>query len=131
MAKQLARLSSIRVFKQRSVHLFSTVFMSSCCDARNPLPSQQKLAVAFSLFDMQQRMDTFDSAVKVKARRRFALLLLDSLSVPSWPLKMGPIGCSETSVTNHQSTLRTIPKERRHYVPSRKSDDIMYTAVGA
>jgi len=26
---------------------------------------------------------------------------------------MGPIGCSETSVTDYQSTLRNIPEERR------------------
>jgi hypothetical protein len=29
-----------------------------------------------------------------------------------WPLKMGPIGCLETSVTNYQSTLRNVPEER-------------------
>jgi hypothetical protein len=31
----------------------------------------------------------------------------------SWPLKMGPIGCPETSVRNYHSTLRIIPEERR------------------
>jgi len=31
----------------------------------------------------------------------------------SWPLKMGTIGCTETSVRNYQSTLRKIPKESR------------------
>jgi hypothetical protein len=30
----------------------------------------------------------------------------------AWPLKMGPIGCPETSVRNHHSALRKIPKER-------------------
>jgi hypothetical protein len=29
------------------------------------------------------------------------------------PLKMGPVGCLETSVQNYQSTLRNIPQERR------------------
>jgi hypothetical protein len=29
------------------------------------------------------------------------------------PLKMGPIGCYETSVTNYRSTLRNIPEEQR------------------
>jgi hypothetical protein len=29
-------------------------------------------------------------------------------SCTAWPLKMGPIGCLETSVTNYQSTLRNI-----------------------
>ena len=41
----------------------------------------------------------------------------DNLSIPSsWaacPLKMGPIGCSETSVYNYQSTLRHISEERK------------------
>jgi hypothetical protein len=37
----------------------------------------------------------------------------------SWtarPLKMGPIGCPETSVSNYQSTLCNIPEERRSYL---------------
>lgn len=32
----------------------------------------------------------------------------------SWPLKMGQIGCSETSVNSYQYTHCNIPKERRH-----------------
>jgi hypothetical protein len=31
----------------------------------------------------------------------------------SWPLKMGPICCPETSVQNYHSTVRNIPEERR------------------
>jgi hypothetical protein len=31
-------------------------------------------------------------------------------------LKMGQIGCPETSVTNYQSTLRNIPEERRTHL---------------
>ena len=31
----------------------------------------------------------------------------------SWPLKMGPIGCHETSVQNYHSALRNIPDECR------------------
>jgi hypothetical protein len=34
----------------------------------------------------------------------------------SWPLKMGPIGCPETSVQNCHSTLRNIPKEGRPHL---------------
>jgi hypothetical protein len=37
----------------------------------------------------------------------------------SWtarPLKMGPIGCSETSVGSYNSTLRKTPKERRPHL---------------
>jgi len=30
------------------------------------------------------------------------------------PLKIGPIGCPETSVTNYQSTLRNVQKLRCH-----------------
>jgi hypothetical protein len=30
----------------------------------------------------------------------------------SWPMKMGPIGCPETSVRTHHYTLRHIPEER-------------------
>jgi hypothetical protein len=32
--------------------------------------------------------------------------------VQVWPLKVGPKGYPETSVTNYQSTLRNIPEER-------------------
>jgi len=40
--------------------------------------------------------------------------------VTAWPLKMGPIGCTETSVTTN---LRC--------VTSQKSEDIIYTAAEA
>jgi hypothetical protein len=30
----------------------------------------------------------------------------------SWPLKVGPIGCSETSLQNYHSMVRNIPAER-------------------
>ena len=33
---------------------------------------------------------------------------------PPWPIKMGLICCSETSVTNHQPRQRSIPEVRRH-----------------
>jgi hypothetical protein len=36
-----------------------------------------------------------------------------SLRKTYWPLKMEPIGCSETSVQNYHSTLCNIPEERR------------------
>jgi hypothetical protein len=41
------------------------------------------------------------------------------IHVPSWtfwPLKMGPIGCPETSVQNYHSTLHNIPEERRSHL---------------
>jgi hypothetical protein len=40
------------------------------------------------------------------------------------PLKMGPLGCPETSVTNYQSTLRNIPEEWR----SREGSSIFLNA---
>jgi hypothetical protein len=33
----------------------------------------------------------------------------------SWPFKMGPIRCPETSVKDYHSKLRNIPEERRHF----------------
>jgi hypothetical protein len=48
----------------------------------------------------------------------------------SWtvlPLKMGPIGCSETSVTNYQSTLGNIPEQRRSQALSCLSFVIRFT----
>ena len=38
-------------------------------------------------------------------------LLGESRNLESWPLKMGPIGCSETSARNYYS-LRNSPEER-------------------
>jgi hypothetical protein len=40
-------------------------------------------------------------------------LFVPSSTVKQGPLKMGPIDCPETSVTNYRSTLRNIPEERR------------------
>jgi len=34
----------------------------------------------------------------------------------SWPLKMWPLDCPETSVRNYHSTLRNIPEERRSHL---------------
>lgn len=31
----------------------------------------------------------------------------------AWLLKLGPVGCPETSINNYQNTLRNIPEERR------------------
>ena len=42
-------------------------------------------------------------------------------SLTAWPLNMGPIGCSETSVQNYHPTLRKIPKE----------SNVIYTAAEA
>ena len=42
--------------------------------------------------------------------RRFGTTYRSSWA--AWPLKMGLIGSSETSVTNYQSALRKIPEER-------------------
>jgi len=36
-----------------------------------------------------------------------------SFCLAAWPLMVGPIGCSETSVRNYQSAMRGIRKERR------------------
>jgi hypothetical protein len=41
----------------------------------------------------------------------------DNLSAPSsLPLKLGPMGCPETSVRNYHSVLRNTPEERRSHV---------------
>jgi hypothetical protein len=41
------------------------------------------------------------------------LISLKVKSKTAWPLKMGQIGCPETSVTRYKSTLCAIPEERR------------------
>jgi hypothetical protein len=42
--------------------------------------------------------------------------LHDGTTVDSWPLKMGPIGCSETSVRKCHHTLCHSPEERSSHV---------------
>jgi hypothetical protein len=47
--------------------------------------------------------------------RRFGRMYLSHLEgsrIPSWPLKMGPISCPETSVNNYNTTPRNTPEER-------------------
>jgi hypothetical protein len=40
-----------------------------------------------------------------------------------WPLKMGPIGCPETSAQNFHSTLRNIPGGRGSHTPGALCSD--------
>ena len=50
----------------------------------------------------------------------------------SWPLKMGPIGCPETSVRNCHFTLRDSPEQRRSHLfrgGSLKSHTIQFIHV--
>jgi hypothetical protein len=51
-------------------------------------------------------------SVSVNYLVRIVCVRADCLSVPS-SLKVEPIGCLETSVTNLQATLHNIPEERR------------------
>jgi hypothetical protein len=46
---------------------------------------------------------------------RFHLHGSNPRSLTAWPLRMGPIGCFETSVRNYHSTPRKIPKESRSH----------------
>jgi hypothetical protein len=41
---------------------------------------------------------------------------IQSLSQESWPLKMGPIGCPETSAMNYRCSLCNDPKERSSHL---------------
>jgi hypothetical protein len=53
---------------------------------------------------------------QIGSHRRFGTTYRSHLQGwTAWPLKMGPIGFPETSVTNYQYTLRNIPEERRSH----------------
>jgi len=43
---------------------------------------------------------------------------IGSSSWTAWPLKLGPVGCPETSVTNYQSMLRSVPEKLRSHTKS-------------
>jgi hypothetical protein len=49
---------------------------------------------------------------KASARFQTSAAMWIRSSWTSWPLKMGQIGCTETSVRNYRSALRNIPEER-------------------
>jgi hypothetical protein len=46
----------------------------------------------------------------------FLIPTLTSSSQISWPLMIGPICCTETSVSNYHRTLCNIPEERRSHL---------------
>ena len=50
---------------------------------------------------------------EVWRQRGNLIFKVQEASLTPWPLKMGPIGCPETSVTDYQSTLHNIPEGRR------------------
>ena len=47
---------------------------------------------------------------------RFHLQGSNRMPLTAWSLKIGPIGCFETSLWNYHSTLRKIPKESRSHL---------------
>jgi hypothetical protein len=59
----------------------------------------------------QYGMSRRDRAVTFQASA--AMLMRSVLMWDSWPLKVGPIRCPETSVNSYHTTPRNIPKNRR------------------
>ena len=55
-------------------------------------------------------------SIPLTGYRRFGTSYRSHLQGTACPLKMGPIGCPETSVNNYGSTLRNIPEERRSHL---------------
>ena len=53
--------------------------------------------------------------MRVGCRTKYRFELQGSINLKR-PLKMGPIGCPETSVTNYHHTLSNIPEEWRYVV---------------
>jgi len=62
---------------------------------------------ANSLQTLRDILSVRFSLVKIPSRKSIRRARI------SWPLKMGPIGCPETSVRNYRSTLRNIPQKCR------------------
>jgi len=52
---------------------------------------------------------------------RFGTAYRSHLQRSSSPLKMGPTDCSETSLINYHTKLRSIPEERRHHLHRERS----------
>ena len=70
---------------------------------------------------MQRRMvntvPTFRDNVTVPSSRvKHSEKNLDHSSPTAWTLKMGLLGCPETSVRNYYSALRKIPEDRRSQI---------------
>jgi hypothetical protein len=81
--------------------------------------NSHKLSVRSSLFwDCTQRRllisyRRFGLSYRSHLQRSSSLRRISYSPWTASALKMGPIGCSETSVNNYQSTLCNIPEERR------------------
>ena len=58
--------------------------------------------------------NSWKSALFWDTMRRRVLIVYRRFGT-SWPFKMGPIRCPETSVNNYHTTPRNIPEERRSY----------------
>ena len=67
---------------------------------------------------MRQEENCALSGHYAESSGNFLLTFRESLSVPSSgaKMKMGPIGCSETSVMNYHYSLRNNPEERRSHL---------------
>ena len=46
----------------------------------------------------------------------FIHCIMSNWSLSAWPLKIGPVGCLDTSVLNYNFTLCNIPEERRSHL---------------
>jgi hypothetical protein len=109
-------------FARNFLHLFDAIGNKTWRTASPALFSdstQRRLIVSYRRFG---------------ATYRLHLQQTSSVCLAAWPLMVGRIGCSETSVRNYQSALRRIRKERRtrsHGGRSLKSHVTFYPSVTA
>jgi hypothetical protein len=101
------------------------------CTCRGDLaPTGKRSQNRYSLFwDVTHRyLPTFrynlsipSATVELSSKRNY--------SRNAWPLKMGPKGCSETSVASCESTLRNISEERRFHLRRGQKPEITQRQV--
>ena len=75
--------------------------------------TQQKLVIPYRRFGTTYLSHLQGSGSSLVPSSRVIVSTSGGLT---WPLKMGPIGCPETSVRSYQSTLRKIPEESRYHL---------------
>jgi hypothetical protein len=80
--------------------------------------TQRRVVILYRRFGttFRSHLQGWRSPIRVGSRlNRVFFLQAFYSSWTSWPLKMGPISCPETSVNEYHSTLRYTPEERRSH----------------
>jgi len=90
--------------------------------------SQPDYKLLASTYSPVRHLGVWNRAQQVSAFSTLTYLGTGFL-LDSWTLRMGPIGCPETSVSNYHHSLINNPEERSYMVQSSAQECTSYTAI--